>query len=93
MGAALQEAQEPSAVPTSAQVSSNGETSNDGIKTRIREVIQASSFEWTTIGRIMKRTGLSHDVVTNICASMPDLEISRGKKTGDAIYKFKSSRT
>ncbi len=58
----------------------------------IREVISTSKFEWTTIGRIMTATGLPKDKLMEIARRMEDIRISRGGKTHDAIFKFKSDR-
>jgi hypothetical protein len=91
VGAALQEAQEESVAPAPLRAAANGEASEKVLQDRIREIIKASRFEWTTIGRIMKKTGLSHDAVTNLCAKMSDIDRGRGRKTHDSIYKFKVS--
>ncbi|MGI4813426.1 MAG: hypothetical protein ACRYG5_12835 [Janthinobacterium lividum] len=58
----------------------------------IREVIQSSTYDWTTIGRVEKRTGLSRDVILEAVRKAPDMEISTGKKTMDFIFRSKSTR-
>ena len=59
-------------------------TENDGdgspIKA-IRDVIASGSYEWTTIGRIMRKTGLSHETSEHI-------KIGRGKSSKDFIFEF-----
>lgn len=60
------------------------------IPTLIRDVIESSSFEWTTIQRIMKKTGLSREQIQETTQKMSDVEISLGKKTKDHIFKIKS---
>ena len=44
----------------------------------IREVIKTSNYEWTTIGRIVKRTGLTREQVLLVgrVASMPSLRFT-----------------
>lgn len=59
------------------------------IPTLIRDVIKSSSFEWTTIQRIMKKTGLSREQILEIAQKIADVEISFGKKTKDHILKIK----
>jgi hypothetical protein len=58
----------------------------------IREVISTSKFEWTTLGRIMTATGLPKDKLMEIARRMEDIWISRGAKTRDAIFKFKTDK-
>lgn len=57
----------------------------------IREVIASSNYEWTTIGRLMKKTGLPHDEILQEARSAPDIIISYGRQTKDNIFKFKTS--
>lgn len=57
----------------------------------IREVINSGSYEWTTIGRILKRTGLSRENVLEEIRGANDIKIGKGKKTQDFIFKFKYS--
>lgn len=65
------------------------ESSRDIATLLIREVIESSSFEWTTIQRIMKKTGLSREQILEITRKMSGVEISFGKKTKDHIFKIK----
>lgn len=58
----------------------------------IREVIASSNYEWTTIGRIMKKTGLSQDEILREARSAPDIIISYSNQTKDNIFKFKPLR-
>lgn len=53
----------------------------------IREVIQTSSYEWTTIGRVVKRTGLNRESVLEEVRKASDIRISSGRKTQDFIFK------
>lgn len=55
----------------------------------IREVIGSSHYKWTTIGRIQKRTGLSHDAILRQARAAPDIVISMGSKTQEHIFCFK----
>jgi Zn finger protein HypA/HybF involved in hydrogenase expression len=57
----------------------------------IREVIASSNYEWTTIGRIMKITGLSHDEILREVRSASNIIISYGRQTKDNIFKFAST--
>jgi hypothetical protein len=54
----------------------------------IREIIASSNYEWTTIGRIMKKTGLSHDEILQEARSAPDIIIGYGRQTNDNLFKF-----
>jgi uncharacterized protein YoxC len=63
----------------------------DGRRTHIdliREVIASSRYEWTTIGRIMKGTGLSRDEIMKAAQGAMDIKIGRGRTTKDFIFKF-----
>jgi hypothetical protein len=55
----------------------------------IREVIQGSNYEWTTVGRIAQRTGLSRDQILDEIRRAQDIRIGSGRKTQDFIFKFK----
>jgi chromosome segregation ATPase len=57
----------------------------------IRQVIGSSKFEWTTIERIAKHTGLPYDVILKEARADEGLVIGWGKKTQQNILKFKSS--
>jgi len=57
----------------------------------IREVIKTSSYEWTTIGRIVKRTGLTREQVLEQARKAPDIRIGNGRKTQDFIFKLKDT--
>lgn len=57
----------------------------------IREVIATSNYKWTTIGRIVKRTGLKRDKIIEEVQSAPEIQIGYGLKTKDIIYKFKTN--
>lgn len=58
----------------------------------IREVIQSGTYEWTTIGRIEKRTGLSRDAILEVVRKDPDIKISTGKTTKDFIFRVDAGR-
>jgi ABC-type multidrug transport system fused ATPase/permease subunit len=55
----------------------------------IREIIQSSKFEWSTIDRIMKRTGQSREKIIETINAMPDIRPGRGRKSQDIIYRMK----
>ena len=57
----------------------------------IRELIRGSSFNWTTIGRLKKRTGLSSEGILEQARAMQDIEISTGKKSKDHIFRLKDN--
>lgn len=55
----------------------------------VLDAIRRGSYEWTTIGRIEKRTSLSRDQILEIARQHPSIVISTGKKTQDFIFKLK----
>ncbi len=55
----------------------------------IREVLRRSRFEWTTIGTVAKRTGLTHDQILHTVQSMSDVRIGTGKRSQALIFRFK----
>jgi peptidoglycan hydrolase CwlO-like protein len=55
----------------------------------IREVIKTSNYTWTTVGRLLKRTGLDRETVLREIRAAPDIEIAFGKETQDQIFRFK----
>jgi cell division protein FtsB len=55
----------------------------------IKEVISSSSYKWTTIGRVIKKTGLNKEDILREVRSSPDLEIGFGRKTQDYLIRFK----
>jgi hypothetical protein len=56
----------------------------------IREVIRTSNYEWTTIGRVVKRTGLSQEDVLVEVRKAPEIYIGTGRKTQNFIFKINS---
>ncbi|MEA3117754.1 MAG: hypothetical protein QOI13_1024 [Paraburkholderia sp.] len=54
----------------------------------LREIIENSFFTWTTIGRLVKKTGLSRDEILELARKTPGIEISRGSKTRDYIFRI-----
>lgn len=56
----------------------------------LREIIATSSFTWTTIGRLTKKTGLSRDEVLELARKTPGIEISMGLKTHDFIFRIRN---
>ena len=56
----------------------------------LREIIANSSFTWTTIGRLIKKTGLSRDEVLELARKTPGIEISTGSKTHDYIFRIRN---
>ncbi|MBT9505565.1 hypothetical protein [Rhodoferax sp.] len=57
----------------------------------IREILRTSDYTWTTIGRVMKRTGLDRATALQEIRAAPDIEISFGKESQDQIFRFKES--
>jgi hypothetical protein len=55
----------------------------------IKEIISNSRFEWTTIGRIMKTTGLDRSRIMDLVHSMKDIRIGTSKKSHDVIFRLK----
>ena len=84
LGAQLEESGTDATKEPSVEQSA-GRTSID----LIREVIGTSSYEWTTIGRVVKRTGLTREQVLEEVRKASDIRISNGRKTQDFIFKFK----
>lgn len=94
LGAKIEEISEKSEIV--APVRAKEKTRETDIQSRdestlIREVINSSSFEWTTMLRIMKKTGLTREQILNIARTMPDIKISFGRKTKDHIFKIKDN--
>lgn len=83
IGAKIEEAADQSS-PVSK---TDSETRN--LPDLIREVLRNSRFEWTTIGTVAKRTGLSRDDVLHLVQSMSDVRIGTGKRSQDIIFRFK----
>ena len=54
----------------------------------IREIIASSNYEWTTIGRIMKKTGLSQDEILHEARKEPTIVIGYGRQTKNFLFKF-----
>jgi len=90
-GRVLQEYEEPKVDPdrTPTSPESDRVSQDEAKRNRIREIIKTSKFEWTTIGRVMKGTGLSHNEITELVQNMPDIKISKGRKTQDTIFRFR----
>jgi hypothetical protein len=92
VGSLLQELQDPAAKPLAAEIPTASSTSRANQRSKedlIREVIKTSKFEWTTIGRVMKGTGLSHDEIMELTKAMQDIRIGWGRKSEDHIFRFK----
>ena len=56
----------------------------------ILDIIRGSNFQWTTIHRLMKRSGLDRDKILEITRSIPDVEINIGKKSRDHIFRLRT---
>ncbi|MFC2110868.1 hypothetical protein ACFLQ5_00295 [Bacteroidota bacterium] len=54
----------------------------------IKEIISNSSFEWTSLKRIISKTGLDRDKILQIARKDPNIEISIGNKSKDHIFKL-----
>jgi hypothetical protein len=93
LGAKLQEETEPlaeKAGPVSATAPSPAPgTASRTDRDLIREVIASSSYEWTTIGRVLKKTGLSREDILREARSDPDIVVGYGRQTKDHLFKFK----
>ena len=89
LGAKLQETTESSQAP--AAVSAPQQLVRRTSLDLIREVISSSNYEWTTIGRIIKKTGLSREDILREARSGPDIEIGHGRQTNDYLLKFKNA--
>ena len=55
----------------------------------IREIIKSSHFRWTTIKRIINRTGYDREIVLETARGMPDIIIGFGKDTKDSIFRLR----
>jgi hypothetical protein len=55
----------------------------------IRDIIRTSKFKWTTLGRIMSKTGLSENQLLPLARAMPDIEIGKGNESGKPIFRLK----
>jgi Tfp pilus assembly protein FimV len=88
LGATVQEISERTHPQSSPAQPSDGITTRSNIAL-IREVIGSSQYEWTTIARVERLTGLSADTIMDEVRAAPDIRIGRGKKTREPIFKFK----
>ncbi|WP_454805267.1 hypothetical protein [Paraburkholderia fungorum] len=99
LGAQLEESEESSSehvVPTDG---GNQQAATVAIPTSegrtdaelIREVMRSSSYDWTTIGTIQRRTGLPRDTVLETVRKAHDIHISTGRATKDFIFRLKSA--
>ena len=82
LGAKLQEESESH---QQSPVASSNERSNIEL---IRQIIESSDFEWTTIGRIMNKTGLSRNDVLQEARAAPDIEIGYNRQTQAPLFKI-----
>lgn len=57
----------------------------------IKDIIKSGSFDWTTIGRIIRKSGLSRDEILKIARSQPEIIIGYGVKSKDHIFKLKNN--
>lgn len=57
----------------------------------IREIIRSSTFKWTSISRVIKRTEFTREHVMELVRRMPDIQISIGKDSGNQIFRFKEA--
>jgi hypothetical protein len=83
IGAKVEEIVEQAPAPAAASAGSRP------LPDLIREIVRSGSFEWTTIGRVMKRTALSRDQIMEAVRTMNDIRIGTGKKSKDVIFRFK----
>ena len=91
LGARIEEISESSDIITTDRANEAARATTRDASTLIRDVINSGSFEWTTISRIMKRTGLTRDQIITTTQTMPDIKISFGRKTKDYIFKIKEN--
>jgi hypothetical protein len=82
MGAQVEDIADTELPPPQADQRNNSEL--------LREIISNSSFTWTTIGRLMKKTGLSRDEVLKLARKTPGIEISTSSKTHDYIFRIRN---
>ena len=89
---------EPDVMPSGDRKDPTREQNNPGLDASspdrsnadlIREIIKNSSFSWTTMLRLMKKTALSREEILEEVRRMRDVEISIGRKTGDQIFRLK----
>ena len=84
-GARVQELSEMHTPGVPSSANRQGRTDDE----LIHEVIEDSKFEWTTIGRIESKTGLARDEIVRIARTMRDIEIGRGNKSKEPIFKLR----
>lgn len=56
----------------------------------IRDVIQSSKFDWTSLQRLVNKTGYSRDQVLEVARHAADIEIGMGKKSREHIFRVKA---
>ena len=54
----------------------------------IKKVIEMSSFKWTSIKRVMSKTGLERQAILKLARLSDDIVISMGKKSTDHIFRL-----
>lgn len=85
IGAKIEElADKPVNVPQSV---SHGDLRSD--IDLIKDVIRGTSFKWTTIERIVKRTGIPRERILELARAERSIEIGFGKKTQDNILRLR----
>ncbi|MFJ1260749.1 hypothetical protein [Cupriavidus sp. CuC1] len=97
LGAQLEDSAEPpsKSYPLTESVDSSSRELASTMRTvrtdleLIREVIKSSAYDWTTIGRLVKRSGLSRDAILEEIRRAPDIQISTCRTTQDYIFKLK----
>jgi hypothetical protein len=57
----------------------------------VRDVIRESKFRWSTIERLVNKTGLSREQILQIAQENADFVISKGKQTKDFILRLEDS--
>jgi hypothetical protein len=85
----------PSAAAASSTATATGASGQTGSKQTpeelIRKVIKRSSFKWTTLGTLKKRTGFDAEQVVDLARSMPDVVMSIGKTSQERIFRLEDS--
>ena len=75
-------------VSTTSKLISKNSDSQDDISL-LKEIISTSSFEWTSLKRIIAKSGLDRDTILKTARKDPEIIISIGSKSKDHIFKLK----
>lgn len=75
--------------PAAASVPDAPTPSGRAPSSLVLEVLAGSNFDWTTMTRIKRKTGLTEDLILTIANAMPNIESSSNRKTGELLFRIR----